>query len=138
MDFDRKKQRRWLRVTERHLNTTSVLTIEEIVGVWVIDMIDNILLTPNTQKFFKKTDCNEGFIWIQKTSNKRRSFFEITKVQNGGGKRNFVIPADTEHKGGKAFRGLLLEFMKGKKSSYQTTKTETHPQLNKTSLLQMS
>lgn len=38
----------------------------------------------------RKTECNDGFIWIQKITNKRGSFIEITKVHSSGGKRNLV------------------------------------------------
>ena len=61
-------------------------------------MLDDLLLTPKSQKIFRKTECNgELYICIQKKRNKRGSFPGITKIQSWGEKLLF---GQGEHPGG--------------------------------------
>lgn len=109
--FDRNYKGRVVRITETHLKRGFSLFAEEIILVWISDSIDDLLLSPNTHNFFRKSDCNNGFIWIQKVSNKRGCFIEITKVINSGGKHNLVVPAGEEFRGWRDFADLLREFL---------------------------
>lgn len=48
------------------------------------------------------------------TLNKRGSFVEITKVFSTRVKNNLEIPMDSNYKGWKAFKGLVLDFLNAK------------------------
>lgn len=112
--FDLNFKGRVVRITEDHRRRKFYLSAEEVVIVWIFDAIDDLLLAPSTQKFFRKTDCKNGFIWIQKITNKRGSFSEITKVANSGGKNNLVVPAGIDFKGWIAFANSQKDFVTGK------------------------
>lgn len=56
--FDQKKIGRWCKITERQLRRSFDLVLEEVLVVWIID-------------------CRDGFMWIQKITNKRGTFLEI-------------------------------------------------------------
>lgn len=112
--FHRNFKGRVVRITEDHRRRRFYLSAEEVVIVWIFDAIDDLLLAPSTQKFFCKTDCKNDFIWIQKITNKRGSFLEITKVANSGGKNNLVVPTGIDFKGWLAFANLLKDFVVGK------------------------
>lgn len=112
--FDRNFKGRVIRIQEEHLRKRFALSAKEVVLVWISDSIEDLLLSPKTHKFFRKIDCNNGFIWIQKISNKRGSFLEITKVNSPGGKHNLVVPAGTNFSGWKSFSELIKDFLNGK------------------------
>lgn len=117
--FDKNFKGRVVRISESHLKRRFSLSVEEIILVWITDAIDDLLLSPNTHKFFRKLDCVNGFIWIQKVLNKRGSFIEITKVINSGGKHNLVIPAGEEFSGWRDFARLLKNFLNGEVENHQ-------------------
>lgn len=94
--------------------------------VWLSDSIEDLLLSPRALKFFRKTHCTNGFLWILKTTNKRGSFIEITNVLNSGGKANIVVPAGEGFKGWSDFRSLLLDFLNGFEMK---RKVKTEPKL---------
>lgn len=83
------------------------------MAVWIVDGLEELLVALLTLKFFRKTDCKDGFIWMQKTTNKRGSFVEITKVLNGGGKRNIVAPASENSRGWESFRETIIAALNG-------------------------
>lgn len=113
-EYDERRSGNYVRIVEKHGRRHFEITVEAVAAVWIADNIDDLLLAPPTQKFFRKTNCNGGFLWIQKTTNKRGSFLEVTKVQSSGGKRNLVIPSDDDCKGWRNFRMLILDFLNGK------------------------
>ena len=100
-----------IRLTEAHLNKSYTLLGEEILFVWLVDSLEEVLQTPKSDKFFRETFCNGGFSWIQETTNKRGSFLEISKVLKSGKKGNIVVPAGIDLKGWEQFRRLLLDFL---------------------------
>ena len=57
------------------------------------------------------------FTWIQKTTNKRGSFLEISKVLKSGKKGNIVVPAGIDLNGWKRFRCLLVHFLNAEDQS---------------------
>lgn len=79
-----------IHISETHQIKSYTLLREEIIVVWLIDSLEEVLQVPKPQTFFRKTFCNGGFIWIQTTTNKRGSFLEISKVPKSGKKGNLV------------------------------------------------
>ena len=110
-EFDSNSRGRVIRLTEAHLNKSYTLLGEETLFGWLADSLEEGLQTPKPQKFFRKTFCNGGFTWIQKTTKKRGSFLEISKVLKSGKKGNIVVPAGVDLKGWESFRRLLKDFL---------------------------
>lgn len=78
--FDRNYKGRVIRIQEENRRKKYALSVEEIVIVWISDSIDDLLHAPASQKFFRKVDCNNGFTWIQKISNKREASWNSRKL----------------------------------------------------------
>ncbi|XP_031737554.1 transcription factor Pur-alpha 1-like [Cucumis sativus] len=110
-EFDANSRGRVIRLTEAHLNKSYTLLGEETLFGWLAESLEEVLQTSKPQKFFRKTFCNGGFTWIQKTTNKRGSFLEISKVLKSGKKGNIVVPAGVDLKGWESFRRLLMDFL---------------------------
>lgn len=130
-DYDKKKNGNFVRIVEKHGRRSFEITVEVMTAVWIADIVDDFLLSPQTQKFFRKTNCNGGFLWIHKTKNKRGSSLEVTRVQSlGGGGGNLVLPSDVGCKVWRAFRELIMDFLYGKEEIFSTQKVSSYPSPN--------
>lgn len=74
---------------------------------WITSVFSTLLDAPINHKFYREHRIDDQTLWVEKTSNKRGTIVEITKLDNNGGLDKIIVPIGTDRKGWRSFYTLL-------------------------------
>lgn len=74
----------------KHLGTSSLHKKES--RSWLDSTFSSLIESPLNQKFLNKSQLFEYDLWVEKFSNRKGHFAEITKLQINGGLNKLILP----------------------------------------------
>lgn len=70
IDFSKERKNSLLVLTKKNYSLSFEITLESKFVIWLAVALDDLPITPFNQQFFRKTLCENGFLWIQNSRTK--------------------------------------------------------------------